>query len=1182
VDHERDGSEDRQSGGGGEAEGNRRDEVKFGSIIIALVLCVAAVAQTPASNPTPILDTLVWPGTGSPNGTATIIWGRSQNNAVPRATIYPGQETITITNGLISVSLFANSLMLPISTCYQVNYNIQGSPGQTKWWYVPYSVTPVTLAQIESLQSCPTQSGALISPSNIGDAGATTGQVLTWNGAYWTPAASGGGGGSPLFSSILTGVNNAATMTCGTGCTLTYSGTGIVNADQLAGNTITGVSGNSGRVAESTGTLTNGDLGSFDASGNLKDSSVVAANVIVNTGSYSNPAWITSLLGSVISGAIPCGSLPAFTGDASNSGCAVTVSKTGGVAFAPSATTDTTNASNISSGTLNAARLPAINLAASGAGGVTGNLPVTNLNGGIGASASTVWCGNGTWCSLSGVGTVTNTLGPLTAGQLVIGNSGVDETVLGTLGSATTVLHGNAGGNPSFAAVNLATDVSNILPGANGGTGNGFFAVSGPSGSLKTFTYPNASANVLTSFAPVTMQQGGNGADFSSIAKGGILSGTGSGTLGITTAGTNGYVLTANSAAAGGVSWAAVTGTGTVTSITFTSPLTGGTITGAGSAGCPTCITSAASLTSNQLMLGSGLQASSTLGSLGTTTTVLHGNSGGAPSWSSINLATDVTSVLPSGNGGLGVANTATLTLGTANQNWASLGTGIVKNTTTTGALSDAASSDIWSLWSANGFTVVPLAANGSTNDQPALQTAINTLAAANGGTILLPCGPILLSASGAQLLNFPGPATVNLLGCGMNVNLSDNTTLEVASSVGTSTDVIHINPSSAGMSGMRIQDLAIIPQSGTPGRNGINIDTTNFYIDYLMIDHVYVAPLSGHGIVSTNPTPLVNGFFDSTIQNSYINNGIQLNNAGDKITIFHNSLTGSNIGVEVPAFVSGAAGLQIDSNTITSTGAFVKLGSYVANAIIQDNEMEGLNGMTGSNGAAVDIDGGSGSGSNVQLIRNEISTAANASPMVSALRINNVTGTVVDRNVFSRYTSGGPVDWFTTSSAVDTMVTTNRYVPATDIYPTTWTDSGTNTSVAQRCEQYTVNGSQLTSATNTQTVDLFTHPVTSAVYATLSSTTGFTATNLTNLTLSIGDDCAGCGSVYYSPASVILTAASNRTLPPSNWTTEDASSHITAVFTGTYSSGNFSTHPVTGSIAINICWGLAPLTPQQ
>lgn len=44
-------------------------------------------------------------------------------------------------------------------------------------------------------------------------------------------------------------------------------------------------------------------------------------------------------------------------------------------------------------------------------------------------------------------------------------------------GTTTTVLHGNAAGNPSFGSVSLTTDVSNVLPSANGGTSFGTYTL---------------------------------------------------------------------------------------------------------------------------------------------------------------------------------------------------------------------------------------------------------------------------------------------------------------------------------------------------------------------------------------------------------------------------------------------------------------------------------------------------------------------------------------------------------------------------------------------------------------------------------------------------------------------------------------------------------------------------------
>lgn len=72
----------------------------------------------------------------------------------------------------------------------------------------------------------------------------------------------------------------------------------------------------------------------------------------------------------------------------------------------------------------------------------------------------------------------------------------------------------------------LTSGVTGILPAGNGGTGNGFFAVTGPATSTKTFTFPNANATVLTSNTAVTVAQGGTGRTTSTTAYGLIAAGT--------------------------------------------------------------------------------------------------------------------------------------------------------------------------------------------------------------------------------------------------------------------------------------------------------------------------------------------------------------------------------------------------------------------------------------------------------------------------------------------------------------------------------------------------------------------------------------------------------------------------------------------------------------------------------
>ncbi len=66
----------------------------------------------------------------------------------------------------------------------------------------------------------------------------------------------------------------------------------------------------------------------------------------------------------------------------------------------------------------------------------------------------------------------------------------------------------NIYGNPFDGSAAL----TQIIASTYGGTGNGFTAFSGPSGSQKTFTLPNANATILTSNTAVTIAQGGTGA----------------------------------------------------------------------------------------------------------------------------------------------------------------------------------------------------------------------------------------------------------------------------------------------------------------------------------------------------------------------------------------------------------------------------------------------------------------------------------------------------------------------------------------------------------------------------------------------------------------------------------------------------------------------------------------------
>jgi lysophospholipase L1-like esterase len=205
-----------------------------------LIFLAFVGAMLHAQSTVTITDTIKTPMGGNWSGTVQV----TLNNPATAQPLYAGSETlsgwsqtVTVTNGAFSITLYANDTITPTGTSYTARYTPTSGAGWSETWVCPTGAT--TIRELRST-TVPTPR-TMFTPSQITQAGAALNNVLRWNGSNWAPFAS-------ILTDPMTTTGDIIYRTGGvparlpigsTGQVLTVTGGAPAWATNLAGNAAT-------------------------------------------------------------------------------------------------------------------------------------------------------------------------------------------------------------------------------------------------------------------------------------------------------------------------------------------------------------------------------------------------------------------------------------------------------------------------------------------------------------------------------------------------------------------------------------------------------------------------------------------------------------------------------------------------------------------------------------------------------------------------------------------------------------------------------------------------------------------------------------------------------------------------------------------------------------------------------